>query len=145
MNIDAFFLYLPHMTIEHFWIGRVAVPKIASTPHDYRAFASDLAGLDPKVHNNDEMRILTDIYEWLRGVVPSTLFNSCPTIEVIERFIEFKEQWLNVRGSGNGGEPSHEETREVMYRVCSEVGWWDWRGTKMGKDEFPIVPIAFKS
>jgi hypothetical protein len=60
------------------------------TAHDYKAFASDLAGLDPRVHNNEDTRLLTDMYEWLRGVVPSALFNSQPTINVLEKFEEFK-------------------------------------------------------
>ncbi len=115
-----------------------------TTAHDYKAFASDLAGLDPRVHNGDEVRLLTDMYEWLRGVVPTALFNSQPTIQVLDKFAEFKEKVGKVRGGGDCGRPSHEETREIMYRVCGEVGWWDWRRNRMGQDEFPIVPIAFK-
>jgi hypothetical protein len=112
--------------------------------HDYKAFASDLAGLDPRRHNNDPRRILTDTYEWLRGVVPSALFNSQATVEIIDKFAVFKDRISKVRGSADGGLPSHEETRELMYRICSEAGWWDWRGSRMGKDEFPLVPIAVK-
>jgi hypothetical protein len=116
-----------------------------SAPHDYKTFASDLAGLDPRVHNGDEVRLLTDMYEWLRGVVPSALFNSQPTVEVIDKYAEFKARLLKVRGSANGGAPSHEEMREVIYRVCSDVGWWDWRGSRLGKEEFPSVPIALRA
>ena len=114
------------------------------TTHDYKAFASDLAGLDPRVHNNDDVRILTDMYEWLRGVVPAALFNPQPTIDVLDRFVTFKARRDCVKGAGRGGRPSHEETREVMYQVCADAGWWDWRGNRMGKDEFPLVPLAFK-
>jgi hypothetical protein len=115
-----------------------------TTPHDYKTFASDLAGLDPRVHNADENRLLADMYEWLRGVVPAALFNSQPTVEVLEKYLVFKNTVVRVRGSGDGGVTSHDETREVMYRVCSEVGWWDWRGNRMGKEEFPLVPLAMK-
>lgn len=115
-----------------------------SAPHDYKAYASDLAGLDPRVHSGDEIRLLTDMYEWLRSVVPGALFNSQPTVEIIDKFLEFKTKLPKVRGSANGGLPSHEETREVMYRVCSDVGWWDWRGNRLGKEEFPAVPIAVR-
>lgn len=115
-----------------------------SSAHDYKVFASDLAGLDPRVHNGDEIRLLTDMYEWLRAIVPSALFNARPTIEVVDKFTEFKERLTTIRGSGNGGRPSHEESREAMYRLCEEVGWWDWRASRMGKEEFPLVPIAFK-
>jgi hypothetical protein len=48
------------------------------TPHDYRAFASDLAGLDPKCHNNDDLTLLVEMYLWLRSVVPREHFNSQP-------------------------------------------------------------------
>jgi hypothetical protein len=113
------------------------------TSHDYQAFASDLAGLDPRVHNNDDMRILTDMYEWLRGVVPAALFNPQPTVDVLDKFAEFKTTRNRIKGAGKGGRPSHEETREVMYQVCADAGWWDWRANRMGKDEFPSVPLAF--
>ena len=113
------------------------------TAHDYKAFASDLAGLDPRVHNNDDTRILQEMYEWLRGVVPSALFNSQPTIEVLDKFVVFKRKKESVKGGGPGGRPSHEEAREVMYQLCAEAGWWDWRGNRMGKDEFPTIPLAF--
>jgi hypothetical protein len=112
------------------------------TPHDYKAFASDLAGLDPRVHNNDDARLLTDMYEWLRAVVPSALFNAQATVDVLEKFEAFKAERNRVKGA-NGGQPSHDETRELMYRICAECGWWDWRTNRMGKDEFPSVPLAF--
>jgi len=113
------------------------------TAHEYKAFASDLAGLDPRVHNNEDTRILTDMYEWLRGVVLSALFNSQPTIDVLDKFEVFKVRKICVKGSGDGGRPSHEEAREVRYQVCGECGWWDWRENRMGKDEFPLIPLAF--
>ena len=112
------------------------------TPHDYTAFASDLAGLDPRVHNNDGLRLLADMYEWLRGVVPSALFNAQPTVEVLDMFETFKGERRRVKGA-NSGHPSHEEARELMYQVCARRGWWDWRSNRMGKDEFPTVPLAF--
>ena len=42
------------------------------TSHDYMVFASDLSGLDPKVHQNDETRVLIETYEWLRHVVTAS-------------------------------------------------------------------------
>jgi hypothetical protein len=113
------------------------------TARDYRAFASDLAGLDPRVHNNDDTRILIDMYEWLRSVVPPSLFNLQPTADVLDKFMVFKTKKGSVKRAGQGRRLSHEETREVMYQVCAEVGWWDWRQNRMGKDEFPTVPLAF--
>ncbi len=114
-----------------------------STPHDYQAFASDLSGLDPKVHHDDDINVLTAMYDWLRDVVPSTLFNAIPTIAVRDRFIEFKSRKASVQGAKADNGPSHAEARELMYRMCAEVGWWDWRESRMGKDEFPELPLAF--
>lgn len=114
------------------------------TPHDYQAFASDLAGLDPKCHGNDEVRLLTDLYEWLRGVVPAAMFNKQPTFDVVQKYQEFRDRLVTVNGSAGDGRPSHEEAREIMYQVCSDAGWWDWRGTRMGKEEFPIVPLSLR-
>jgi hypothetical protein len=116
-----------------------------ATPYDYRSFASDLSGLDPKVHNNDCTRVLIDTYEWLRSVVPSALFNSQPTVDVLERFEAFRTRKGRVKGAGPGGQTSNEEAREVMYQICADVGWWDWSENRMGKDEFPLVPLAFTS
>lgn len=115
------------------------------TPHDYQAFASDLAGLDPKCHFNDEIRMLTEMYEWLRGVVSSQLFNSLPSVDVTAKYGDFKRLLSNLNGSGSNGVPSHAETRELMYQICSQSGWWDWRATRSGKDEFPIIPLAWKN
>jgi hypothetical protein len=111
--------------------------------HEYREFVSDLAGLDPKAHNNEERRLLIEMYDWLRSVVPQAIFNSCPSIEVLDRFDIFVSKRDRLRGSGTGGRPSHDETREIMYQVCGECGWWDWRATRAGKDEFPSIPLAF--
>jgi hypothetical protein len=114
------------------------------TAHDYQAFASDLAGLDPKVHGNDEARLLTDMYEWLRGVVPPALFNKQPTVDVITKYYEFTNRLDTISVTSSNGQPSHDETREMMYQVCAEANWWDWRETRMGKDEFPVVPLSLK-
>jgi hypothetical protein len=113
------------------------------TPHEHQAFASDLAGLDPKVHNNDCTCILTEMYQWLRDVVPPTLFNSQATVDVLDRFEEFKTMKNRVKGTGKEGRPSHAETREVMYRICAKKKWWDWRQNRGGKDEFPVIPLRF--
>jgi hypothetical protein len=114
------------------------------TLHDYQKFASDLAGLDPKCHNNDEAAIVVGVYEWLRGVVPSALLNSQPTVDIVARYSEFKQRLKKVSGSTKGGRPSHDERREVMYKFCEELKWWDWRATKAGREEFPEVPISWK-
>jgi len=116
-----------------------------SAPHDYVAFASDLAGLDPRCHYSDVVRMLTEMYEWLRNVVPRALFNSRPTVEILAKFEEFRAMVTSVNGSGPNGKASHEECREVMNRVCAEAGWWDWRETRLGREEFPDIPLAFRA
>jgi hypothetical protein len=114
------------------------------TPHDYRLFASDLAGLDPQCHHNDPRQLVSGVYEWLRGVVPVTIFNSVPTIEVTRKYDEFCMRLQGVRGSGEQGTPTHDETQELMYQVCAECQWWDWRNTKAGLQEFPPIPLAWR-
>ena len=114
------------------------------TPHDYHAFASDLSGLDPLCHQNNDNRLVGQMYEWLRGVVPSGLFNSIPTVDVAAQYSHFKEDLQRVNGSAHGGTPSHEERRELMYQICSNANWWDWRETRMGKDEFPEIPLSWR-
>jgi hypothetical protein len=93
------------------------------TEYDYKMFASDLAGLDPKCHYNEASRILAQMYEWLRSVVPSSLFNSQPTAVVLDRFSEYKQRLSRLKGGGENGVPSHEEAREVMYQFCAELAW----------------------
>jgi hypothetical protein len=117
---------------------------LVSTAHDYQKFASDFAGLDPKCHNNDEIEMIRLVYEWLRDVVPSQVFNLKPTVSVIERYNIYKQRLANINGSGQHGIPSHEERRELMYQMCEEVKWWQWRAAPNGRNEFPVVPIAWK-
>ncbi len=113
-----------------------------STPHEYKAFASDLAGLDPKCHRSSEIQLLTDMYDWLRGVVPNSIVNSQPTADIVTKFREFKRRLKGINGASSAGKPSHDERREMMYQVCAECGWWDWRGTRSGRDQFPAVPLS---
>jgi hypothetical protein len=115
-----------------------------STPHDYKRFASDLAGLDPQCHNENPATAVVLMYEWLRAVVPPTIFNSCPTVEVVARFDEFRDITARVKGSGQNEHPSHVELREVMYGVCEEHGWWDWRKAKFGQTAFPKLPLSWQ-
>lgn len=111
------------------------------TFHEYQTFASDLAGLDPKCHENNDEIMVREVYNWLRGVVPASLFNSYATVDILNKYKEFKTRLGKINGSENGN-PSHHESRELMYRICSECGWWDWRSTRHGLDEFPEVPLS---
>jgi hypothetical protein len=117
---------------------------LVPTPHQYQALASDLAGLDPMCHNNDDVTIVIEVYNWLRRVVPATIFNSQPTIEVVAHYKSFKKRLGKVKGSGENGVASHEERRELMYQLCAKRKWWDWRSNKAGREEFPTFPIAWK-
>jgi len=115
-----------------------------ASPNDYKRFVSDLAGLDPQCHNGHDLTALSMMYDWLRGVVPNQIFNDLPTALVVERFMEFRARLAQVKGAGPNGAPSHIESREVMYCICAEVEWWDWRATKAGRAEFPQTPLAWK-
>ncbi len=118
---------------------------LVATPHDYQQFASDFAGLDPKCHNHNEDQLVRLVYEWLRDVVPATLFNLQPTKAVVERYHIYKARLAEVSGSDFDGTPTHEERREIMQKVCEEVKWWDWRNAMFGREEFPVVPILWKA
>jgi hypothetical protein len=113
-------------------------------PHDYQRFASDLAGLDPQCHNNDPRQLVSAVYEWLRGIVPAAIFTSVPTVEVTQKYEVFCARLREVRGSGENCKASHDETQELMYQMCSECGWWDWRNMKAGLQEFPPIPLAWR-
>lgn len=114
------------------------------TPYDYQRFASDLAGLDPKCHENNDNRMVAEMYEWLRGVGPDRLMNSKPTVQILDKFREFKDRIRLVVGSGVEGSVTHHERREVMYSLCAHSGWWKWRDLPMSKEEFPEIPIAWR-
>jgi hypothetical protein len=114
------------------------------TQHEYKRFASDLSGLDPKCHQNDESLLVSLMYEWLRSVVPNTFFSSQPAVAVVEKYRAFQSELSTVKGSGEGGKPSHDEVREVMYQVCAQAKWWDWRQNRAGMEEFPSFPLAYR-
>lgn len=114
-----------------------------ATPHEHKIFASDLAGLDPKSHNNDEITLVGNVYEWLRDVA-KPLANELPTVDVKEKYKSFKIEIERVKGNGKNGRPSHDEAQELMYKICSECKWWDWRDNKLGKIEFPLLPLSWK-
>jgi hypothetical protein len=114
------------------------------TPHDYQRFASDLAGLDPKHHDNKDLLMLTGIYEWLREVGEGD-DNMIPTVEVQEQFRRFLKELERVNGSGENGRPTHNESQELMYKMCSECGWWHWRDRdNKFKSSFPVWPLSWK-
>jgi len=115
------------------------------SPHLYKTFNSDLAGLDPICHHDDEHSLVAGIYEWLRNMVGSKLLNKQPTVSIVEKYSEFELKLAKLRGSEHDGRPSHDESQELMYRLCAEYGWWDWRAHRGGLEEFPVLDILFNS
>ncbi|MEV0677619.1 hypothetical protein AB0I60_13965 [Actinosynnema sp. NPDC050436] len=111
--------------------------------HDHRRFASDLAGLDPKVYQ-DPATLLTGAYEWLRAIVPMAYVSSQPAVDVVDAYREFTEECAYVQSAERSGVLTHEEAREVMYQVCAKRDWWDWRNTRTGRDAFPETPLRRK-
>jgi hypothetical protein len=114
-----------------------------ATAQDYQRFASDLSGLDPTHYNNDELLLVAGIYEWLRDV-GKPLVNELPVIEVKDKYSYFKSELEKIKGSESDSLPSHDETQELMYKICSECKWWEWREQKLGKLEFPLLPLSWK-
>jgi hypothetical protein len=110
--------------------------------HHYKRFVSDLAGLDPLVYDRDERKLLRDTFDWLREVAPPGFRSDEPTANIVSGYTDFRSGCESYVGSGSNGSLSHGETREVMYRVAAERGWWDWRQSKAGQLHFPSVPLA---
>jgi hypothetical protein len=117
------------------------VPK----PHEYHHFASDLGGLDPRCHNNSDLTLVAEMYRWLTDVAPSAHINQVPVTKVQDKYQEFKRTLRMVAGSRSDGSPSHQETREVMYKICEEAQWWDWRQSAAGRAELRTVPLAWRA
>jgi len=115
-----------------------------STPHDYQSFASDLAGLDPKNYHGDELSLVASVYEWLRGV-GKPLVNELSIVEVKEKYKQFKSELGRIEGSENNGLPTHDEAQELMYKICTKCKWWEWREYKLGRSEFPPIPLSWKA
>jgi hypothetical protein len=113
------------------------------TQHDYHSFASDLSGLDPLYHANDDLALLTAVYQWLTKVASGTA-NIVPSIDVKNKYVEFNQRLVQVEGSGPDGLASHDEYQELIYSMCSQINWWDWRDYKRGKREFPELPLSWK-
>lgn len=114
-------------------------------PHEYRIAASDLAGLDPIPYDGNEQSCVMRVYEWLRDGVRSPYTQRVPTVAVVERFRHFIAQMGRIEGSGREGQLSHDEAQELMFSLCSESGWWDWRAIRYGQAEFPIVPLSWRA
>lgn len=110
--------------------------------HTYQKFASDLAGLDPLVYDNDCDTLIRRMFDWLRTVAPAEFRSEVPTVHVIEAFGIFRSACCEHKGSEPEGQLSHAERREVMYQLCTDRKWWDWRGTRAGRQAFPEFPLA---
>lgn len=115
-----------------------------ATQHEYQEFVSNLAGLDPTCYHRNEIELMKGLYEWLRDGVGAALSRQA-TVETAQKYAEFKCRLLNVNGSGKSARPSHAERQELMFRLCEECKWWDWRRNRAFQDRFPSVPIAWKT
>lgn len=112
-----------------------------SSPHDYRAFVSDLAGLDP-LNYRDSNELMVRTYEWLRDAVHAAFIPKA-TAEIQDIHAQFCRRLPCLRGSGQDGRPSHQESQELMFQMCSEAGLWDWRGNAAGRIAFPQIPLSW--
>jgi hypothetical protein len=113
-------------------------------PHEYHRAASDLAGLDPRCYNSDPRELVAAVYEWLRDVVPSPIFNSVATVDVVGQFDTFKRKISSIRGGRSDGRPTHHEAQELMYRLCGDLRWWEWRQTRFGLEQFPSIVLSLR-
>ena len=51
----------------------------------------------------------------------------------------------DIKGGETSGEATHEETRELMYRICESYQLWDFRYSMSGREEFPEAQIQFNN
>jgi hypothetical protein len=115
-----------------------------ATPHDHQMFVSDLAGLDPKHYGNDEIALVVSMFEWLRAVAREYSNVNIPIGHVKDKYGYFKKEMERIKGNGREGNPNHDEAQELMYMICSECKWWEWRENRLGKREFPPLPLDWK-
>jgi hypothetical protein len=111
----------------------------------WHKYISDLSGLDPFIHKENPSTVLCQMYGWLMDVVPKEQVKKrVPAQEVLEKFKVFKKKLRRLYGDGPNGKPSHAQAEEVIYQMCSQIGWWDFRKTRAGKQEFPEMPLKFR-
>lgn len=115
-----------------------------ATSHDYKQFVSDLAGLDPNHYDNEELSLVSGVYKWLLDV-GKPLVNELSAVDVKEKYRYFKRELEKIEGSEKDDLPSHDESQELMYNICSECRWWEWREHKLGMLEFPPLPLSWKT
>lgn len=114
-------------------------------PNEYKAYASDLSGLDAQYHENSDLILLTQMYEWLRAVIPGSLQGQPATANVLIKYDSFKRELTTINGSSKSGHPTHAEAQELMYQLCEAEEWWVWRVNPIGMEEFPILPLSRRS
>jgi hypothetical protein len=112
----------------------------------WQKYVSDLSGLDPFIHEDNPSTVLREMYDWLISVAPpNQVRKKLAAHDIIEQFKVFKKELSRVYGDEAGGKPSHDQAQELMYQMCRRKGLWDWRKTKAGLQEFPEMPLKYKS
>jgi hypothetical protein len=109
---------------------------------DYQIAITDLLGFDPKFYKGDDDLLVGCVYDWLCRI--KAAFNVRSTIEIKDKFAIFKKRLARVEGGRENGSATHDEAQEVMFAMCSECGWWEWRASKPLLSEFPLLPILWK-
>ena len=115
---------------------------LVTDSHAYKAFVSDLAGLDA-MNYDDDISLVRVMYEWLASVGPQAIASTASSSYVEELYLHFKRALGRVRGSGPGGALNHAEMQELTRRVCGVGKLWTWRNGPLA-DEFPYRPLLFE-
>jgi hypothetical protein len=76
------------------------------------------------------------------GLYPRPYSTTVRPSKLSRKFSEYEQRVLKVRGCGDNGHPGHIELKEIMYLVCEEAQWWDWRLAKFGQSAFPKLPLS---
>jgi hypothetical protein len=114
---------------------------LVTNPHAYKAFVSDLAGLDAMSYG-DDVSLVRIVYQWLTSVVPQSIRSDKPSAYVADLYLHLKQCLKCLRGSGQDGSLDHSEMQELIRRVCDAGDLWTWRTGPLA-EEFPPVALFF--
>jgi hypothetical protein len=110
--------------------------------HAYKAFVSDLSGLDALPYV-DDVSLVTAMYEWLTKVGPTPITSTAPSGHIADLYGHFKDTVPALRRSGAKGQLSHAEMQELIRRICDAGKLWNWRTGPLA-EEFPFIPLLFQ-
>ena len=112
-----------------------------SKDYEHQKRVSDISGLDPVMHENNEMLILNYTYEFLQKHHASKEKYTISTKRLISIYSEYISKLENHFGSMSRNKIRWPARRELIFRICESQKLWEWRSTRRGRDHFPRVAL----